>query len=155
MKPPRVFFNPINRNLNVFTMYDLDIVHHQVEENHTVSVNDYLKDGANKGDVCVLVGDNITIQEHSKKVRFVLPTTDVSGNLPLSLFSVEEPFGTSYNEGLPLAINISTATPTVQQTGNLLTWKQRFALKGCFVFLISIPFIMVAIIQPWNDGPQN
>ncbi len=139
-------------------MYDLEVLPIQSEICVMESTTFHEK---NMNDICVLVGDNITIQEQpqkeeqTKKVRFMLPETDVSANFSLSLFSVEPSHGTSYDEGMPASapMPVPAPPPTKNSTETeQFTWKQRVAMKSCFFFLISLPFIMVAIIQPWNDG---
>ena len=126
-------------------------------------------------DVCVLVGDNITIQEHPKKVRFALPpsrlqpepdtalpltqTSDVSAavqtiDVQTSLFAVDGTFGTNYDMPCPPAHDISliVGPPSIQQEMEALPWKTKVALKACYAIGFSIPFIMVAAIQPWKTG---
>jgi hypothetical protein len=97
----------------------------------------------------VVVGDNITIQEppsRTKKVQFLM---DISaGDYPCSLYAVEAGFGASYDKTL-----LDQTAPIVYPPPETMSWKQRLALKSCFFLLISLPFLMVAIIQPWNDTP--
>lgn len=115
----------------------------------------------------VLVGDNITIQEQPKKVRFALPVVeeqkaeleviptiqDISSvvlvipskKVPLSLYAVEDPITT--DEKYPI-----TSEPlTIQEQLDAMPWKHKFAIKACYALLFSTPFILVAAIQPWNN----
>jgi hypothetical protein len=146
-------------------MYDLDVV----PLTDAPSIQNF------GDDVCVLVGDNITIQEHPKKVRFALPqlvpepepvpvpieTSDVSAtiiNVPpitqTSLFAVDGTFGTNYDMPCSTTVIISPpASPlTLEQQMEALPWKTKLAIKACYAVGFSLPFIVVAIIQPWKTG---
>lgn len=118
----------------------------------------------------VLVGDNITIQEQPKKVRFALaeeevvqkpisesipivenPRIDISSSAlsispPLSLYAVEEPIAAdeSYT-------SVVTRPLTMQEQLDAMPWKHKFAVKACYAALFSAPFLLVAMAQPWND----
>jgi hypothetical protein len=93
---------------------------------------------------------------------------DISAeDYPHSLYSVEPIFGTSYDmeqaadqAALQAAVQAADQAAiqmnkTEIKTPPPISWKQRLALKACFLLLISLPFIMVAIIQPWNDKPAH
>ncbi len=74
---------------------------------------------------------------------------DISaGDYPCSLYAVEAGFGASYDKTL-----LNQTAPIVYPPPETMSWKQRLALKSCFFLLISLPFLMIAIIQPWNDIP--
>jgi hypothetical protein len=119
----------------------------------------------------VLVGDNITIQEppagppaHQAKpapktVRFqdepvvisivphqrVLPT---KGEAPLAQFTIEDAFGTSYDD-IPYDIKPATsAEPALESKQGHRHWKRIVILY--YIIFFSMPFILVAIVQPWN-----
>jgi hypothetical protein len=140
-------------------MYDLDVVRLA----DAPSIQNF------GNDVCVLVGDNITIQEHPKKVRFSLPplapvtieTSDVSATIvdvpPInqtSLFAVDGAFGTNYDMPCSTAVVISplVSTPSLEKEMEVLPWKTKLAIKACYAVGFSLPFIMVAVIQPWKTG---
>jgi hypothetical protein len=74
---------------------------------------------------------------------------------PLSLSSIEPTFGTSYDMGQAADQAADQVNKTEIKTPPPISWKQRLALKGCFFLLLSLPFVMVAIIQPWNDKPAH
>lgn len=118
----------------------------------------------------VLVGDNITIQEQPKKVRFALaeeaqkpisetlsivknPLVDISSiaiaippkEPPLSLYAVEEPIAAD-----EFYTSVVTRPITMQEQLDAMPWKHKFAVKACYVALFSAPFILVAAVQPWN-----
>jgi hypothetical protein len=115
----------------------------------------------------VLVGDNITIQEppagQPKTVRFqdepvvisivphqtVLPT---KREAPLALLTIEDAFGTSYDD---IPYDIKPASPPATKPALPLEpnqghkhWKR--IVKLYYIIFFSIPFILVAIVQPWN-----
>lgn len=195
---PRLFLDVYSRKLNALNMYDLDIQPlFQCQESDVTITSIVQKESVVEygDDVCVLVGDNITIQEHPKKVRFTLPEEDTSGedvavgqrrvverpwlavsprathetidvdvdvsaqcmsniqtlpNLPTSLFSVDGTFGTSYVD-VPCATSHVISRTSVDEIHDI-PWKTKFTLKACFAFVLSLPFIMVATIQPWNSS---
>ncbi len=131
-------------------MYDLNEI--RVDDSQVIiNCNSLMENSINQQKHTeVLVGDNITIQEppppRTKKVQFLM---DISaGDYPCSLYAVEAGFGASYDE-TPLRQTASIVYPSAET----MSWKQRLALKSCFFLLISLPFIMVAVIQPWNDVP--
>ena len=148
-------------------MFDLIVApafYSQVEEDSTTISSIIVKENEC---VRVLVGDNITIQEQPKKVRFAIeeesipddvvkiisiPSQDISSVVlsipskepPLSLYAVEEPLAAdeSYT---------TVAAPlSIQDQIDAMPWKHKFAIKACYAILFSTPFILVAAIQPWN-----
>jgi hypothetical protein len=119
----------------------------------------------------VLVGDNITIQEppagQPKTVRFqdepvvisivphqkVLPTKT---EVPLAQFTIEDAFGTSYDD-IPYDIKPATSAETKpalelaakpEPKQGHKHWKR--IVKLYYIIFFSMPFILVAIVQPWN-----
>lgn len=194
--PPRLFLDVYSRKLNALNMYDLDIQPlFQCQESDVTITSIVQKENVVEygDDVCVLVGDNITIQEHPKKVRFTLPEEDTSGedvavgqipvverpwlavlprathktidvdvsaqcmsniqtmsNLSTSLFSVDETFGTSYVDA-PCETSHVISRTSADEIHDM-PWKTKCTLKACFALFLSLPFIMVATIQPWNSG---
>lgn len=119
----------------------------------------------------VLVGDNITIQEpptgspasSPKTVRFqdepvvihisphraILP---IKTEAPLALLTIEDVFGTSYDD-MPYDIKPmpksqpAPAQPVALNQG-YKHWK--VIVKLYYIFFFSAPFILVAAVQPWN-----
>ena len=125
----------------------------------------------------VLVGDNITIQEQPKKVRFALTSQEqepaltlVHKPVPESISIVEnplidissvvlvipskEPPLSLYAVEEPIAadeVYTSVSAPlSMQEQLDAMPWKHKFAIKACYAALFSTPFILVAAIQPWN-----
>ncbi len=117
----------------------------------------------------VRVGDNITIQEplacQPKIVRFqdepvvisitpsqlVLPT---KREAPLALLTIEDAFGTSYDDipydikpASPPAVTVELA-PIAEPIQGHKHWK--LFVKIFYVFTLGMPFVLIAIIQPWN-----
>lgn len=117
----------------------------------------------------VLVGDNITIQEppacQPKTVRFqdepvvisitpsqlVLPTKTEA---PLALLTIEDAFGTSYDDIpydiKPAALVEPTAQPAPIAEPNQGHKHWKLFVKIFYVFTLGMPFVLVAIVQPWN-----
>jgi hypothetical protein len=144
-------------------MFDLIVAsafYSQVEEDSTTISSISVKEN---DCVRVLVGDNITIQEQQKKVRFAIeeesipdnaveiisiPSQDISSvdlsipskEPPLSLYVVEEPLAAdeSYT---------TVAAPlSIQEQLDAMPWKHKFAIKACYALLFSTPFIPIMSI---------
>lgn len=146
-------------------MYDLVIApaFYQQQEDCATITSSILKPNLSNS---VLVGDNITIQEQPKKVRFAdtveetvqtipiveNPVVDISAVViviapnepPLSLYAVETPLAADEK------FAVSPAPLTMQEQLDAMPWKHKFGIKLCYAALFSAPFLLVAAVQPWN-----
>lgn len=158
-------------------MYDLQLIMPEIiYEEPTLPVSIVYVDSTKEQ---VLVGDNITIQEppagppahqakpQPKTVRFqdepvvisiaphqkVLPTKIEA---PLAQFTIEDAFGTSYDD-IPYDIKPATppllaakANPVLSPSQGHKHWKR--IVKIYYIIFFSMPFILITIVQPWNNA---
>jgi hypothetical protein len=93
----------------------------------------------------------ISIVPHQR----VLPT---KREAPLALLAIEDAFGTSYDD-IPYDIKLATSAeakpplaletkPELEPSQGHKHWKR--IVKLYYIIFFTMPFILVAIVQPWN-----